>query len=1327
MKEQISQTLFRFTSLRSPDLSEEKNKELRFIFPSEAAKSDDFYDAIATREPGVSKWQTLQTTAAGYPSLTKLEVKAIDSKLFAFSEWLAKNRTTATLDEIEAMTIGVNVLTADETLWNNLFYQFVTQKDFYAKEAVIHMLKANHVVANFPRGEELDIDEKKAIVNSIVYAKVILPSELFDHSEDVIANQNNSENTTSTYKSVPLSKSLLASIANLELQNLNKVTEEVEELHAAYEEEYRAAYTTARSNYDKDVKALLDAYEVAMQTAKTTWCDLRGDKVYDASNINPCDQPVPVKYPDLPVFSFSFDDEIDSAEAINLFSPLAYETLSFLKPVDKIKTFAQAKELLAKETAQLTTALYENTSFYKKSVSINGTILPISKTITEDLGSTYQAAFCSKVAIDPKTGSSYWKFFADIASNADSISPVISTATKVFQMDGVELTQSNNFSIIASGSDAVKINFLVAVGPIPLSSLRLESTVTFLDGTSVSFDGVLRPNTCGLGISSDSTTNPTTGEERFVPSGYGMRQLGIADYRKVEQSVHCYTEGEVSHIENVMAREYKEKSTRRLRSSENTTSTSSETEKERLSDTTTTDRFEMQSEVSQVISESQDFSSHVASNAGWQTKGPASVSFNLSAGVNFATHTSSEDSINQAMTEAQEITSRAMDRVVQRVKEERISKIVEEYEENNSHGFDNRKGDKHIVGVYRWIDKVYKNQIFNYGRRLMYEFAIPQPSKLHRIAMTSIEEDTNNDAMILEEPMDPRKVNIGTGKISNASEINAENYKIVAAIYNAEVNQPPVEEMFIGKAFSYKATEVMTDAHERYGEHVELDIPEGYYTLEAKAEWVDSEDSGNGQTHIIVGGVKMPRNITKSLSKFVSTIPVSFSSLSHLSGNSNVSIKLKRLDETYERWQLETFNSIITAYEDKLAEYLAQKGQEEEKVAALKDSNPLFYRQIEQTVLRKNCLSYLMDQSPLATMTYGKKMYTGDELDNHMVTVTQSLDDYASFAKFMEQAFEWEIMSYNFYPFYWGNRKEWNELYNFENNDPLFRSFMQAGLARVVLTVRPGFEQAVMHYMTTGSIWNGGELPLLDDPLYMSIVDELNKPLGVKEGKAWKTRVPTSLTILQADSLGLKVEKALPCECDDIEDFIEADQTECSSQILNDATVFNDLQVGDAAVSKKEIQLTFHNNSGAKLQTVADFDDAGIFPLTYKCMEQEIVIQRDANWDLLDSAGIIYQTLAKKISLISGVEAQQVFDNEANPLGLQFKIDYGKISTFTFEKPDLENPVNDAAHDVLKMNISSEGVIVSSPTRYTSRVQDKYATALTDAEIDVLLPLNRFQ
>ena len=165
----------------------------------------------------------------------------------------------------------------------------------------------------------------------------------------------------------------------------------------------------------------------------------------------------------------------------------------------------------------------------------------------------------------------YWRFFADIESSADSIAPISNVITKVYQSDGTLIAENNDYQVLASGSDLVRIGLMSGITFSILTpsgaALRLESTVTFVDGKSLSFNGLLRPDTCGVGVLGDAVTNPTPIEDdKFIPSGYGVRQLGIADYRKVEQSLHCYLEGEVSHIENVMAREYKEKSTRRLRS-----------------------------------------------------------------------------------------------------------------------------------------------------------------------------------------------------------------------------------------------------------------------------------------------------------------------------------------------------------------------------------------------------------------------------------------------------------------------------------------------------------------------------------------------------------------------------------------------------------------------------------------------------------------------------------------------------------------------------------------------------------------------------------------
>lgn len=103
-------------------------------------------------------------------------------------------------------------------------------------------------------------------------------------------------------------------------------------------------------------------------------------------------------------------------------------------------------------------------------------------------------------------------------------------------------------------------------------------------------------------------------------------------------------------------------------------------------------------------------------------------------------------------------------------------------------------------------------------------------------------------------------------------------------------------------------------------------------------------------------------------------------------------------------------------------------------------------------------------------------------------------------------------------------------------------SFLQVGMARVIVTVKPGFEDAVQLFIETGLIWNGGEVPVIGDPMYMSIVNEMKEPTGLPQGKYWITRIHTTLTILQDKSTGLPVDKPLPI-------FIESDPANCENPL----------------------------------------------------------------------------------------------------------------------------------------------------------------------------------
>ena len=80
-----------------------------------------------------------------------------------------------------------------------------------------------------------------------------------------------------------------------------------------------------------------------------------------------------------------------------------------------------------------------------------------------------------------------------------------------------------------------------------------------------------------------------------------------------------------------------------------------------------------------------------------------------------------------------------------------------------------------------------------------------------------------------------------------------------------------------------------------------------------------------------------------------------------------------------------------------------------------------------------------------------------------------------------------------------------------------------------------------MHYLATGQIWLGGLIPVIDNPLYTSILDELKKQEYVIE-ESWNTTLPTSLIALQKSGVAVDAE-GLPtldqCEANTEVPFLE--------------------------------------------------------------------------------------------------------------------------------------------------------------------------------------------
>ena len=1213
MSTQIKNTLYRFVTMRAPELLEErKSKESFVLHPEEQLDSSEtieslFLASVYSIPEGKTKKQVLQETAENFGNnnarKTKKSIVELvgNQKLTVFAEWLTKNRTTLTYEKIKAFLEKLGTtekISSDEIrikLWDNLFYQIFTFQSGTIRDFILSVLVADSFITKGKVSKE-----NEDILKRLAQARVVIPKTIFSPESgqsNAVYRKSGSENLTVDRNLAVTTETI---IAEKQLKQFEELVSELSEVKKRYDKNN----ARVKAEYDKEYDVLV---ELAYQKATKI------EKIY----INPKTK-IKSTYFEfenlvLPVYSFTpisqlafLKDEKFASNNLKTFAITAEENKGFetfeefsslaKEMIKKVSEFLFSRKTVTEKVAVTggaviaarTTGYTARTSngFILSDVGTGATKRLLLTFIGMEQGTNIDSGYYTVTMPDgsQKTGENYsnpndnddashfeifnytGNYFETTENGAISIEGTfITTAGRELNINGTGsisvTTSSGSGSGSGSGSNSnanphvlspLQDMFYKTLNGNQSYTVRGHGKYVYEDPNVITeIENPQNPSPQNPQNSGSTTmiNNGSSSVIDYIPTGYGIKRLGIADYRRVEQEVCCYVPGEVSHIENVMAREYKEKSTRRLRRQEDTLTTSKEKETEKLSDTTSTERFEMNQEIASVLAQqnSAAFHSGMSSSA-------YKVHFDVSA--DFAHNTSKETSNIQALNEAQEVTERVLERVVQKIKEERVTKIIEEYEENSKHGYDNRKGDKHISGVYRWVDKIMRNKVINYGKRLMYEFMIPEPASFHNAVMDA--KKVSPGVEILEKPIDPRTADILPMK--TFSDVKEETYSHWAAIYNAEVSPMPLETIKVGK--SLKLISPKGRDQKFFSITDEITIPERYSTAKGYStaqmmyhlgsrEWPQIittigeiskslkclPNSTNGRWDGISNGegadVKENGYVEHVFTNpFFEKVPIAATAYdSEPEAHATFSVLCQLTDEAKKQWQLETFNAIITAYETRLADYNEKVTNAKAVQKERAKTNPMFNRQVENIVLRKNCIEYLIGQAALGKTSLLQGSVPRDIRAKYD---DPALESYSAKVKFFEQAFEWDLMSYYFYPFYWADKTKWVDMYQIdEMDDATFKAFLESGMARVIVTVRPGFEEAVNWYMATGQVWNGGQVPTMSDELFMSIVDELREQTGEVE-ETWESRVPTSLTVIQAGNIGLNVQ-GLPCdeECED--------------------------------------------------------------------------------------------------------------------------------------------------------------------------------------------------
>ncbi len=206
-----------------------------------------------------------------------------------------------------------------------------------------------------------------------------------------------------------------------------------------------------------------------------------------------------------------------------------------------------------------------------------------------------------------------------------------------------------------------------------------------------------------------------------------IKTMGQSDLLVVKQHILRYEATEIAHIENVMKGETRFREHRYLDRFEETLLYESETSTESEKELESQERFEMNRETSRTIKEDQKFSADVSISAKY---GPTSIASNAA----YALDVSESSEVTTAATYAKDITDRSLQRVNERIRSERITKIVKENETTNRHSFTNipvegsTSESTHVSGVYQFVDKIYRAQVFNYGKRATFDLMVPEPA-----------------------------------------------------------------------------------------------------------------------------------------------------------------------------------------------------------------------------------------------------------------------------------------------------------------------------------------------------------------------------------------------------------------------------------------------------------------------------------------------------------------------------------------------------------------------------------------------------------------------
>jgi hypothetical protein len=474
---------------------------------------------------------------------------------------------------------------------------------------------------------------------------------------------------------------------------------------------------------------------------------------------------------------------------------------------------------------------------------------------------------------------------------------------------------------------------------------------------------------------------------------------------------------------------------------------------EAFSEEGVTEKSELAQSTSSQQQHSSGFDLGVTASGGW---GPVSISTSASYNVSDSATNSQQTSRNQS----NELTRKASSRTK---KEHKMSFKVASASGTEDQAVRKIKNPFPNTAVrvdYYQLVRKWRVDLYRYGLRMTYDITIPEPGS---DILSKIVEIKSLTAALQEGFGGPQSTLPWARFDLTPQQIHRGNYLALAAQYGATVEPPPAAEIVVVRAFTRNWPNKDSSNDSDYTTF-DVDVPDGYAVTAWSNSWYrwawTSEDWHFEIRPDLNSWLGVSGRLTMSVgTKWVSAFDIQLKLWFGLTA------------AAYDAWKQRVWGALREAAQ---ARYELNRTMLKDRLAQLQEElgaqDALSLRKVEREEVMKHVLRWLLgpsftfvppglpatlygpDQSVINDMVWSKVLAQGEVI------------------KFLHQAVEWENMLFFLYPYFWSHTSRWELKKYLDHPDFLHRTFLKSGSARVVLTIRPGFETDFASFVEAGSL-----------------------------------------------------------------------------------------------------------------------------------------------------------------------------------------------------------------------------------------------------------------